>query len=330
MNYFKTNEIAIVGCGYWGTNVAKTLISLKIDNFFCYDVNSENLKTLHKRYKTIKISKNFDEILKNKSIKIIFICVPTSLHYYYAKKSLENNKHIFVEKPVSNKSSHISNLVKIAKTKKLKLMSGYIYIYNKYINYIKKKVIDENKLGKIQYFEFNRKNYGPIRNDVSALWDLAAHDISILKYFYDSKIKDIRFIRTDVNKNKIYDIFNLNFKIKKIPININVSWLYPEKIRQINIIGNKKILLFDELNVINPIKIYNIFKKYPSTKDLSIKYFNPQQKILIEKPYCPKFPKFSPLKDEIFHFLNCIKKNKDIITDGKFALNISKDLQKFN
>jgi len=328
-DYFKKNKIAIVGCGYWGTNIAKTLISLKIYNFFCHDNNSENLKTIYKRYNTIIISKKFEEILHNNSIKVVFICVPTSLHYYYAKKLLEANKHVFVEKPVSTNPSHIRSLIKIAKNKKLKLMSGYLYLYNKYIRYIKKDILNKNFLGKIQYLEFNRKNYGPIRKDASSLWDLGAHDISILRYFYKEKFRNIKYIETRINQNKISDIYNLNFNVKKIPININVSWLYPEKIRQINIIGKKKILHFDELNTNEPIKIYKIFQKYPSTKEIANKFFNPQQKITMEKPYVPKFSKFSPLKEEIFVFLDCIRKNKKILTDGEFALLISKDLKKF-
>ena len=117
-------------------------------------------------------------------------------------------------------------------------MVGYVYIYNSLINYIKKK-IDSNFLGKIKYLEFNRKNYGPIREDVSSLWDLASHDLSIVKYFFKGKITHNNYLRNSITIEKIFDNYSINFNINKIYININVSWLYPEKIRQILIISKK-------------------------------------------------------------------------------------------
>lgn len=329
MNYSKVEKIAIIGCGYWGTNVAKVLNLLKIKKIICFDTNEKNLKTIAKRFKNVEIAKKLSDILDDQFIKAIFICVPTSLHYSYAKKCLLKGKNIFVEKPLSNKSHHIKNLLKISTKKKLKIMSGYIYIFNKYIKFIKEEIIAKNSFGKIIYIEFIRKNYGPIRKDVSSLWDLASHDISILKFFYNAKFTEKKFVRTSVNKNKIYDIYNLNFKINKIPVNINVSWLYPEKIRQISIIGTKKVLIFDELNLESPIRIYNKLRKYPSPKEMNLKLFNPQQKLNIEKPMEIKFKNFSPLSEEIKYFLNAVYLNKPISVDGKFAYKISKELETF-
>lgn len=327
--YSKNTQVAIIGCGYWGTNIIKTLISLKISKIYCHDNDLKNLKKIKDRFKNVIICQKIREIIDNENIKIVFICVPTTLIYQYAKIFLQNKKNVFLEKPVSTDAKKISHLISLSKKNNVKIMSGYIYLYNKLIKYIKEQIAKKN-LGEIKYVELNRKNYGPIRDDVSSLWDLASHDLSIIKYFFSGKIKKPRYLKSQITKKNIHDICSINFLINKIIVNINVSWLYPEKIRQILIVGSKKILMFDELNTSHPVKIFDVIKKYPYARNLPMFYFNPQKGIVIKKPYVPKFKKISPLKDELIYCLNNMSRDKKIYTDGAFALSITKDLKKFS
>ena len=324
----KKKKVAIIGCGYWGTNIIKTLLSFKNLHIICYDNNKTSLLKIKKRFNNINIAKNIKTILNDEDLKLTFICVTTSHIFSIAKRCILHKKNVFLEKPVSKDIKKIKELFYLSKKNKVKLMVGYVYIYNSLINYIKKK-IDSNFLGKIKYLEFNRKNYGPIREDVSSLWDLASHDLSIVKYFFKGKITQNKYLRNSITKEKIFDNYSINFNIKKINININVSWLYPEKIRQILIIGSKKILMFDEMDIEKPIKIFDILKKYPSASEIPLFYFNPQKKIMIMKPFTPKFKKISPLREELKYCLKYIFSNKKIITDGQFALDVAKSLKKF-
>ncbi len=326
--YSKKTQVAIIGCGHWGTNIIKTLTSLKLSKIYCFDNNYKNLKKIKDRFNEVILCNDLDKILENKDIKVAFVCVPTSLIYNFSKILIKNKKNVFLEKPVSNDINKVIELSRLSKKNKVRIMSGYIYIYNKYIKYIKE-VINKKKLGIIKYVELNRKNYGPIRSDVSSLWDLASHDLSIIKYFFSGQIKKPKHLRSEIIKKKVYDIYSINFLIKKIIVNINVSWLYPEKVRQILIIGSKKILMFDELNINAPIKIYDVIKEYPSAGTFPLSYFNPQKGISIIKPFVPKFGKFSPLKDELKFCLENILTKKKIYTDDVFALSIIKDLKKF-
>ena len=157
--YSKNTKVAIIGCGYWGTNIVKTLVSLKIKNIICYDKDHGNLKKIKERFKTVKLNYKIKDILNNEEIKIVFVCVPTYLIYKYAKLILKNKKNVFLEKPVSTSSKKILELIKLSKFYNVKIMTGYIYLYNKYINYIKKQITTK-RLGKINYVELNRKNYG--------------------------------------------------------------------------------------------------------------------------------------------------------------------------
>jgi len=321
-------KVAIIGCGYWGTNIIKTLLSLKNLHIFCYDNNKTNLIKIKKRFKSVTIVYNLKTILNDKDLKLSFICVTTSQIFSIAKKCIIHKKNVFLEKPVSKDFKKIKELFNLSRIKKVRLMVGYVYIYNSYINYIKKK-IDSNFLGKIKYAEFNRKNYGPIREDVSSLWDLTSHDMSIVKYFFKNKITQTKYLRNSITEKKIFDNYSINFNVKKTNININVSWLYPEKIRQILIIGTKKILMFDEMDTDRPIKIFDILKKYPKASDIPLFYFNPQKNIMIMKPFTPKFKKISPLRDELKYCLKNIFTSKKIITDGQFAVDIAKSLKRF-
>ena len=211
------------------------------------------------------------------------------------------------------------------KKNKTKLTFGYIYVYNIYIRYLKK-IINSKKLGTIKYINFQRQNFGPIRNNVSATYDLATHDISILSYFFNKTIKLKKFIRHDILGKKNYDISFLNLETNNVKIDINVSWLNPEKIRKIIIIGSKKMLLFDEMNINQPIKIYNNYVNFPKIDKFSKLYFNQSKYIFKGKSTSIKLKSNKPLNNEIEEFL----KSKKNLTDLGFAKNIIQILNYIN
>ena len=142
--YSKNTQVAIIGCGYWGTNIIKTLIPLKISKIYCYDNDLKNLKKIKDRFKNVIICQKIREIIDNENIKIVFICVPTTLIYQYAKIFLQNKKNVFLEKPVSTDAKKISHLISLSKKNNVKIMSGYIYLYNKLIKYIKEQIAKKN------------------------------------------------------------------------------------------------------------------------------------------------------------------------------------------
>ena len=208
------------------------------------------------------------------------------------------------------------------KKDKIKLSFGYIYIYNDYIRYLKK-IIKSKKLGKIKYINFQRQNFGPIRNKVSAAFDLATHDLSILYYLLNKKIVLNKTINHDILGKKNFDISYLNLKSGEINIDINVSWLNPEKIRKIIIIGSKKMLLFDEMNVKEPIKIYDNYVSFPKIDKFSKNYFNQSKYVFKGKSISIKLKDTKPLNNEIKEFI----KSKKNITNIHFSKNIIKILK---
>ena len=321
----KNNQIGIIGIGYWGTNIINVLQRFKIKKIYCYDVNHQNLIEIKKKFPFVKIVKELNEFIKIKHDGVV-IATSTSTHFEIAKKCLDYGHNIFIEKPVTNSFKKLNQLKNIAKKNKKIIMGGYIYNYNVYVEYIKK-ILDKKLLGPLKYVSFERLNLGPVRNDISCIWDLASHDISTCLYLFGKKPKIINAYGHSLLKKKIFDISNIILKIAKIKIEIKSSWLNPEKIRKLVIIGQKKMLLFNEMDKINPILIYDKFASYPKTSEFKKDFFTPKANIYLGKTFSPKIKFLSPLDKEMKHFLECINKKKQPITSADYSLKVMEILE---
>ena len=316
----KKQVIAIIGLGYWGTIVTNTLVSMNIfKKIYIYDSDYDKSKILKKKFGSKVDYLNLNEIKKNKQIKNIFLATPPKENFKILNSLIDFNKNILIEKPGLINSNHYKKIKKKLFLKKNKVSFGYIYIYNNYIRYIKK-IIKSKELGKIKYINFQRQNFGPIRNKVSAVYDLATHDISILNFLLKKKIFLKRSINHDILGKKNFDISYLNLKSGEVKIDINVSWLNPEKIRKIIIIGSKKMLLFDEMSHNEPLKIYNNYVNFPKIEKFTKYYFNQSKYIFKGKSKSIKLKETKPLNNEILEFLD----NKNNITDINFSEDIIK------
>ena len=320
MNNLKDIKIGVIGCGYWALNIIKSLEEENFKNVYVFDFDKKKLINVKSKFFFLQVCNSLNEIL-SKKLDCILLVTPTSTHYSLGKAILKKNFNLFIEKPSTLKSKHLKELINISKKKKLILMSGYIYIYNTYIQYIKK-IINTKKLGNIKYIYFERSNLGPIRNDTSCLWDLASHDLSTAMYLLKNKPK-ISYVKTyNFLKKNLFDISSIGLDFKKTKVEIRSSWLNPEKIRKIIIIGEKKMLQFDEMEPVNKIKIYNKYASYPDIKSFKKSFFTPKANIYLGKTSVPKIKFISPMKEELMHFFYSIQKNKNPITSGSYALKV--------
>lgn len=324
----KNNQIGIIGVGYWGTNITNVLHKLNVKQIFCYDKNEENLKEIKIKFPKVKIVKSLSHFLKL-NLDGVVISVDTKYHFSIAKKCLLAGFNIFVEKPVTNNKKFLRELDNLSKLKNKFIMSGYIYFYNDHIKYIKK-IIDKKKLGKILYLSFERNNLGPVRSDVSSSWDLSSHDIAISQFFFNKKLKISNFLGHDILKKKINDITQFSGQLGDIKVDFRSSWLNPEKIRRIIIIGKKKMLLYNEMDFQNPIKIFNKYAEYPKINKFKKKFFTQKANIYLGKTIIPKVKFKSPLENEMSEFLKCLNNKKKPFTSTKIAMNILEILEKLN
>jgi len=319
----KKQKIAIIGSGYWGSIIINTLIKLKFENLVVHEKNVKNIQIAKKKFKVIQFENNLLKILNDKNILNIFVATPPSQNFKIVKELILHNKNIFLEKPGFLNVSDVTKIENFLKSSKSKLMFGYIYCYNDYINKIKL-IIEKKILGEILYISFNRKNLGPIRSDVDVDYDLTSHDLSIIKKFFNKLPKIQSYKKYSLLKKNISDISNLHLKLNKINIDINNSWLNPIKERSIKIIGKKRMLSFDELDNEAPLKIFNQYAKYPKLDFFDKNFLKSKALIYRGNSKVIRLKSNSPLVNEIKSFFTF----KKPITDVKMAKEILQFLER--
>ena len=310
-------NIALVGCGYWGKNYINTLRDIDDANIkYVCDLKEENLAPLRKKLQNSLFFHDYKDILKYSDIDGVIISTPTATHFKIAKDFLEAGKNVLVEKPLTNSSKDAEILCNIADKNKLVLMVGHIFRYNPAITKIKE-IIDSGELGELRYIESRRVGLGPIRQDVSVLWDLATHDVYISNFLVGSTPKKVSCTGISHNKN-IDDITNASLVYNNgVFSTIYANWGHPVKERKLYIGGTKKAILFDDVEPVNKIIIFDKGVTYtPSVPGFSEFVAATRDGDV----HIPKIQNKPPLKEEIEHFLRCISKKETCKTDGKEGL----------
>jgi len=286
------------------------------------DLSIERLRHLKKLYPDMRTTQNYLDILEDKDIKAVVIATPANTHYRLAKAALLSGKHVLVEKPIAIRTSDAKDLIRIARIKKRVLMVGHTFKFNPGIKALKE-LIKNRKLGEIYYIYSRRTNLGPLRKDVNAMWDLAPHDISIISYLLNSQPQDVTARGKKFLAHNLEDVVFMTLTYpRKIFVHVQVSWLDPRKVREIIVVGSKRMAVFDDLNASEPIKVYDksVAKKHFKQDYRSFREF---RMIIKEgKTYSPHVISREPLRVECQHFIACIRKNKKPFTDGKDGLSV--------
>jgi len=311
-------NVAILGFGYWGPNLVRNFA--KIDNcniLYIVDKDNDRLNIAKSLYPNTQCINNALIAIKDKTVDAIIVALPVSKHYKYAKLALDHNKHILVEKPCTDSKTKFEKLVSLAKSKKLSLLIDYTFLYTSAVQKIKK-LIDTDIIGDILFFDAQRMNLGTFRNDVNVIWDLAVHDISIMKYII--KQMPVSVIATGIShtKNNVEDMAYLSFKFKTNQIaHINCSWNFPFKNKKIFIGGSKKTIVYDDIEPTDKIKIY----------DKGYNKMNNRETFLVDYRmgdiFIPKLSQEEALLNVCNDFLSSINKKNSSLTNSQFALQIN-------
>ena len=313
-------KIGIIGCGYWGPNLVRNFMDLtSCEVVAISDLNSDRLVSIGARYPQVARYSDYKDILKNPEITGVVISTNLITHYKIAKDALNAGKHIMLEKPVASSIDESTELVELAKKKKLMFMSGHTFMYNQGVIDMKK-YVEKGALGNIFYLHSERTNLGPIRNDTNALWDLAPHDISIFIYILGKMPIAVSAHGGSFLKKGREDVVFLTMKFAEgILGSLHVSWLDPCKVRKITVIGDKKMLLFDDLNTLEPIRLFD--KGVESPKEYGS--YGEFQHILRDGDILvPKIKMSEPLKSECAAFLKCIETGNAPVSDGQFGKDV--------
>jgi predicted dehydrogenase len=321
-------NIGVIGCGHWGPNHIRNFSNFQNSRVVAVsDLDHKRLNKIKTQYPNVIVEKNYKNILKNDNIDAVVISTPTISHFKITNDSLNHGKHVLCEKPLCFTVKEATKLVELSKTKKLILMVGHVFLFNNGIKEVKK-LIDKKNLGNIYYISATRTNLGPIRTDVNSVYDLASHDISIFNFLFDSLPIEVSAVGMSCLQKNIEDVSFISLKYpKNIVANIKVSWLDPKKVRQITLVGNKKMVIWDDLSLAGPITIYDkgVIKE-PYYRD-----YGEFQLITREgDAFIPKVKMDEPLNAQSRYFLECIENKKIKISDGKFGLDVVKIIDSIN
>ena len=321
----KDFSAAVVGVGYWGPNILRNM--LEIDEFkeiYCCDLDKIRLKNIERRFQTIKLEDDYENILKNKDIKCIFIATPPTTHYELVRKAIENNKNVYVEKPMTTSSVEAEKLIKIAKEKSVNLMVGHTFEFSPAVEKIEE-IIKEGILGDIYFISMSRINLGIHQKDISVIWDLAPHDFSILFKLLNKTPCKISAFSNSFVKKELKDVAFINVRFKSgVIANINVSWLSPNKVRETIIVGSKKMLIYDDTKSDEKIKIFD--KGVDLIKDPE-NFGEYQLTYRTGNIVSPFLRTDEPLKLMIKHFADSIKKGFQPKTDGHCGLRVVRAIE---
>ena len=251
-------KIGIVGMGYWGPNLYRNFDSSKdfLVKYIC-DRDLKLLKKISVNNKFTSKVNNYKKIINDSDIQAVVIATPVSTHYSLAKECLEAGKHVFVEKPLADSSKKCQNLINIAKKNSLTIFVDHTFLYTSAVNKMKEIAIKKD-FGNLLYYDSTRINLGLIQNDINVMWDLAVHDLAILNFIENRKPKIVSAIGHKHFKSKPVTSAYLTIKYdNNFVAHINVNWLSPVKIRQTILGGSKKMILYNDLEPSDKIKVFN-------------------------------------------------------------------------
>lgn len=321
-----TPGIAIIGSGYWGINYVRLLSQLADANLVAVcDKSEERLKLVAGQYCDTITCTSVDQMLALDGIDAVIICTNPGNHYEVGRTCLEAGKHILVEKPLTVKAENAQKLTALAKTKNLVLMVGHIFLYNAGIAKMKS-YIDSGEVGDIRYLYSQRTNLGPIREDVSAIWDLAAHDIYIFNHLLNNSPASVNAVGARFLQDGLEDVGFITLHYPTgVSGSIHVSWANPHKEREIVIVGSNQRISFNDVAAREPLRV---FQKGVAASTIQKPDFG-EYKLLIRDGdiITPKIEASEPLKNQVRHFIDCFQNGKQPLSDGFAGLQVVQTLQ---
>jgi predicted dehydrogenase len=319
-------NIGVIGYGYWGPNIVRNFNGIdRAQVVSVCDLNKGALGKVRKLYPAVNTTANVDDLISSNNIDAIAIITPVFTHFEIAKKALENGKHVFVEKPFTSTVEQAEKLIEIANKRNLKIMVDHTFLFTGAVRKIKE-LIDEQVLGKLYYFDSTRVNLGLFQHDVNVVWDLAPHDFAIMDYVISEKPLAVS-ATGEIHYNGFEDVAYVTVYCENNVIaHFNVNWLSPVKLRTTLVGGDKKMLVWNDLEADEKLKVYDKgvdIKNRENVYDLLISYRSGDV-------WVPKVNQIEALKMEAEQFVDYIEKNSTAINDGMAGLRVVKMLEAAN
>jgi predicted dehydrogenase len=317
-------SIGIIGYGYWGPNLVRNFSGIvTIEVKYVAEANSARHSQIRRNHPNVQILLSAEEMLQDESLDAVVIATPVSTHYTLAKQALLSGKHVLLEKPMATSVAECEELIQIAEAKGLTLMVDHTFLYTGAVQKIKE-IVDSGDIGELQYFDSTRINLGIFQNDVNVLWDLAPHDISILSYLKEEKPVSVNATGISHLKNGIENIayMTINYASNFIA-HFNCSWSSPVKIRQTLISGDQKMILYNDIEPTEKVRVFDTGVGVKSDAD--------RDKLLIDYRYgdilIPKLSTHEALQQVAMDFVESIVSRKTPLSSASIGLHVVRVLE---
>src|SRR5256886_8858540 len=319
-------HIGVIGYGYWGPNIVRNLRGLEgCEVGGVCDLSPAALKRVAQAQPGVRVTTDPSELLTSTEIDAIAVVTPVSTHFDLAKAALENGKHVFIEKPFTSTTRQAEELIELAERKKLTIMVDHTFLFTGAVRKIRQ-LIEEGVLVDLYYYDSTRVNLGLFQHDISVIWDLAPHDLAIMDFLIQEKPEAV-IATGEAHLNGVVDIAFLTIYFPGNTIaHLNVNWLSPVKVRTTLIGGEKKMLVWNDLEADEKIKIYDRGVQITNRQglyDLLVNYRSGDM-------WAPQLEQVEALRQELAYFVDCISNDQTPMNDGNAGLRVVKMLEAAN
>jgi len=319
-------NFGVIGYGYWGPNVVRNLDSLEDAHVLAISDTSPSARArAHKAYPATRITDDATEVILSTDIDAVAIVTPVWTHFELAKAALENGKHVFVEKPFTSNTAQAEELINLAARNSLRIMVDHTFLFTAAVKKIKQ-LLHDGTLGKLYYYDSTRVNLGLFQHDVNVVWDLAPHDLSIIDHLIEQDPEEIVATgQTHLNGFEDVAFITLYFPDGVIA-HVNVNWLSPVKVRTTLIGGAKKMLVWNDLEADEKVRIYDKGVQITSREGM----YNLLVNYRSGDMWVPKLDQVEALRVELSYFVDCITQGQTPFNDGVAGLRVVRMLEAAN
>jgi predicted dehydrogenase len=312
-------RVAVVGAGHWGPNLIRNFEAPPASTVkLVVDRDAERLRQLRARFPGMAVAEDAGAAFADPAIDAVVIATPTATHHVLASAALNAGKHVLVEKPITTDNRQAQELIALAERQRRVLMVGHVFLFNLAVQRVRA-YIKAGELGRIYYLSMVRTNLGPIRADVNAAWDLMSHDISICNYWLGAEPLAASAVGgTWLNAGHEDAVFATLRYPEGVLVNVHASWLNPRKARDITVAGDKRMLTFDDMNIVEPLRLYDKqVTDSPSKPSAVVDTFASFRASIREGDITiPRISTGEPLRNECEHFLDCVRTGKRPASGG--------------
>ncbi len=312
-------NIALIGTGEWGRNLARNFASIAGSTLYAIsDISAKALEQVSRQFPSARAAGDIDALLSDGQVEAVVVASSAKTHYEIAAKCMRAGKHVFVEKPLALSTAHARELVELSEQTGRILMVGHLLLYHPAVERLKK-LIDAGEIGKVLYIYSQRVNLGKIRRDESALWSLAPHDFAAILHLLGEEPTNIVARGQHYIQEQVTDVVFVNCQFaSRAMANVHLSWLDPHKIRRFTIVGDRKMVVFDDMEATEKLKIYDKGASAAPSYDS----YGEAVSLRFGDIFIPQLKMTEPLRNECQHFIECVRDRKKPLSDGRNGLKV--------